>query len=136
MEYDRWMVASPQSNLAQVRRPDLPIPFGANLHLYCEQNGYIISEQGKAPDFVMEVASPSTASNETGVKRDEYAALGIPEYWRFDNTGDDYHEKLAGEILDGDTYRPLPVEETGLDVLQGYSPALRLLIRWDHRQLE
>ena len=31
----------------------------------------------------MEVASPSTAENDTGVKRDEYAALGIPEYWRF-----------------------------------------------------
>ena len=55
-----------------------------------------------------------------GVRRDEYAALGIPEYWRFDNTGEDYGEKLAGEILEGGTYRPLPVEELAPGV-QGYS---------------
>ena len=136
VEYDLWIVASPESNRAQARRPDLLIAFDANPQLYNRQNGYIISEQGKPPDFVMEVASASTASNDTGVKRDEYAALGISEYWRFDSTGDDYGEKLAGEILDGETYRPLPVEEIAPKVLQGYSPALGLLICWNHGQLE
>ena len=66
----------------------------------------------------MEVASPSTAENDTGVKRDEYAALGIPEYWRFDSTGDDYGERLVGEVLDGDSYRSVDVSEIAPDVLQ------------------
>ena len=136
IEYDLWVVASPASNRAHARRPDLLIAFGASQQLYHEQNGYIISEQGKPPDFVMEVASPSTASNDAGVKREEYAALGIPEYWRFDNTGNDYGEKLAGEVLDGTAYRQLPIEEVAHEVFQGYSPALGLLIRWDHGQLE
>ena len=82
VEYDRWIVASPQDNRAEGRRPDLLVAFNVSPGLYAEHNGYLISEQGKPPDFVMEVASPSTASNDTGVKRDEYAALGISEYWR------------------------------------------------------
>ena len=38
-----------------------------------------IIEQGKPPDFVMEVASASTASDYTGAKRDRYAALAIAD---------------------------------------------------------
>ena len=136
VEYDRWIVASPQDNRTEGRRPDLLVAFNVSPELYAGHNGYLISEQGKPPDFVMEVASPSTASNDTGVKRDEYAALGIPEYWRFDSTGDDYGQKLTGEVLEGDSYRPLPVEEIAPGTLQGYSPALDLLIRWEHGRLE
>ena len=136
VEYDLWIVASPASNRTQARRPDLLVAFGVSLDRYHEHNGYIISEQGEPPDFVMEVASASTASKDTGVKRDQYAAPAIPEYWRFDNTGNDYGEKLAGEILDGDAYRPLSIEEIAPEILQGYSPALALLILWDHGQLE
>jgi hypothetical protein len=100
------------------------VAFNVNPQMYHEHNGYIVSEQGKPPDFVMEVASPSTAENDTGVKRDEYAALGIPEYWRFDSTGADYGERLVGEVLDGDSYRSVDVSEIAPDVLQGYSPVL------------
>ena len=112
------------------------VAFNVNPQMYHEHNGYIISEQGKPPDFIMEVASPSTAENDTGVKRDEYAALGIPEYWRFDSTGADYGERLVGEVLDGDSYRSVDVSEIAPDVLQGYSLVLNLLIRWDQGQLE
>ena len=136
VEYDLWIVASPQDNRSQARRPDLLVAFNVSPELYAEHNGYIISEQGKPPDFVMEVASPSTADNDTGVKRDDYAALGITEYWRFDSTGEDYGEKLVGEVLEGRTYRPLPVEEIAPGILEGYSPALNLLIRWEQGQLE
>ena len=136
VEYDLWIVPSPEDNRSRARRPDLLVAFNVNPQMYHEHNGYIVSEQGKPPDFVMEVASPSTAENDTGVKRDEYAALGIPEYWRFDSTGADYGERLVGEVLDGDSYRSLDVSEIAPDVLQGYSPVLNLLIRWDHGQLE
>ena len=34
------------------------------------------------PDFVLEIASESTSEEDSTRKRDDYAALGIPEYWR------------------------------------------------------
>ena len=132
---DRWIVAGPEFNRARARRPDLLIAFDVSPEDYHASRGYIISEQGKPPDFVMEVASPSTAEVDTGPKREDYAALGIPEYWRFDETGSDHGDRLAGDLLEGDSYRPIPIDEITPGVLQGYSLALNLIIRWDHGQL-
>ena len=42
--------------------------------------------QGKPPDFVLEVASPSTSRNDETTKRNIYAGMGVPEYWRYDPT--------------------------------------------------
>ena len=72
-------------------------------------NGYVISEQGKPPDFVLEVASESTANIDTGAKRDDYAALGIAEYWRFDETGEYHGARLAGDRLVQGRYEPIPI---------------------------
>ena len=135
IEYDRWIVASPQENRARARRPDMLIAFNVRPEDYRDSNGYIISEQGKPPDFVLEVASPSTAKVDTGFKRHDYASLGIPEYWRFDETGEYHHTRLAGDLLEGDSYRPTPIEEVTPGVLQAYSPVLDLILRWDHGRL-
>ena len=68
---------------------------------------YLVWEVGKPPDFVMEVASDSTASNDLGYKRDLYAWLGITEYWRFDSSGDElYPTELTGERLVAGRYVP------------------------------
>ena len=37
----------------------------------------------------------------------DYAALGIPEYWRFDETGESHGTRLAGDRLVGDRYEPI-----------------------------
>ena len=37
-----------------------------------------------APDLVVEILSDSTARRDRGVKRDRYAAYGVPEYWIID----------------------------------------------------
>ena len=37
-----------------------------------------------APDFIVEVLSKSTAKNDRGVKKEDYAAHGIQEYWIID----------------------------------------------------
>ena len=121
LEYDLWIVPSPEENRSRVRRPDLLVAFNVSPEMYHEHNGYIVSEQGKPPDFMMEVASPSPADNDTGAKREEYAALGIPEYWRFDSIGADYGERLVGEVLEGDSYRPLDISKIAPDVLHGYT---------------
>ena len=132
---DRWIVAGPEFNKARARRPDLLIAFDVSPDDYHASRGYIVSEQGKPPDFIMEVASPSTAEADTGEKRDDYAALGVPEYWRFDETGDSHGDKLAGDRLEGNAYQPMSIDEIAPGVLQGYSPVLNLIIRWDHGQL-
>ena len=132
---DRWIVAAPEFNRARARRPDLLIAFNVSPEDYRASNGYIVSEQGKPPDFVMEVASPSTGEADTGAKREFYAGLGIPEYWRFDETGSSHGVRLAGDSLEGGEYVPIAIEEVTPDVLQGYSPILNLIIRWDHGEL-
>ena len=132
---DKWIVARPEFNKARARRPDLLIAFDVSREDYRASNGYIVSEQGKPPDFIMEVASPSTAEVDTGDKRVDYAALGVPEYWRFDETGDSHGERLAGDSLEGEGYHPIPIDDVAPGVVQGYSPALNLIIRWDHGHL-
>ena len=99
-------------------------------------NGYVISEQGKPPDLVLEVASESTAGRDLGVKRDDYAAFGIPEYWRFDETGEYYGDRLAGERLVDGVYEPIGIESLSEDTLQGHSDVLGLDIRWHDGRLE
>ena len=95
----------------------------------------MISDQGKPPDFVLEVASPSTAEVDTVHKRQEYAALGIREYWRFDHTGESHGTRLAGDRLVGDRYEPIDIVEIAPGVLQGESEALGLWLRWEDGEL-
>ena len=135
MEADRWIVPSPEFNKARARRPDLLMAFGVSAADYRASNGYIVSEQGKPPDFVLEVASESTAEADVGAKRDYYAELGIPEYWRFDETGEFHGTRLAGDRLVNGQYQPMMIEELPSGVLQGYSAALNLNLRWDNGQL-
>ena len=118
------------------RSPDLLVAFDVEPGLYFASNGYVISEQGKPPDFVMEVASESTAARDLGVKRDDYAVFGIPEYWRFDETGEYYGDRLAGERLVDGVYEPIGIERLSDDTLQGHSDVLDLDIRWHDGRLE
>ncbi len=129
---DRYLVVRPTRNLAGSRYPDLLVAFGVDPALYKESNGYIIAEQGKPPDFVLEVASESTGGVDVGAKREDYAALGIPEYWRFDETetGRYHGARLAGDRLVDGEYVPIPLEEFPEGSLQGYSGVLNLVLRW------
>ena len=129
-----YVVAARRSGPRRV--PDLLIAFDVDPDLYYEQNGYVIADQGKPPDFILEVASPSTAKVDTVDKRVDYAAFGVREYWRFDHTGRSHGARLAGDRLVGDRYEPIAITELAPDVLQGESEALNLHLRWDHGDLE
>ena len=137
---DRYIVQGPlpmaKNAIRKSRYPDLLIAFDVNPDAYLETNGYVISEQGKPPDFVMEIASESTADLDVGPKRDDYAALGIPEYWRFDKTGEFHGVRLAGDRLVDGVYVPIRIKRLSDDTLRGYSAALDLYIRWHDGQLE
>ena len=127
---DRWIVASPEENRARARRPDLLIAFNVSPEIHRENNGYVSSDQGKPPDFVLEVASESTGDTDTGDKRQEYARLKISEYWRFDETGVHHKTKLAGDKLVEGRYEPIPIQHLPNGRLHGYSAALNLILEW------
>ena len=115
--------------------PDCFITLGANPDLVYQFPNYFVWEVGKPPDFVMEVASPSTASNDLGHKRDLYARLGVPEYWKLDPTGGElYGAALVGERLVDGEYVPfgLNVEPDGS--VWSRSEVLNLDFRWDGEQ--
>ena len=130
------MVVRPTRRLAGSRYPDLLVAFDADPALYKASNGYIIEDQGKPPDFVLEIASPHTGHIDVGAKRDDYSALAIPEYWRFDETGAYHGSRLAGDRLVAGAYEPMPIEDVEDGVLQGYSAVLNLHLRWNSGQLE
>ena len=134
---DRYLVVRPTRNLAGSRYPDLLVAFGVDPGLYKESNGYIVDEQGKPPDFVLEIASESTGAVDVGAKREDYEALGIPEYWRFDETetGRHHGSRLAGDRLVDGEYVPIPIDELPDGNLQGYSEALVLILRWENGDL-
>ena len=49
---------------------------------------------------MLEIASASTADSDTGQKRLWYAGLGIADYRRFDETGNDHGAELVGDWLE------------------------------------
>ena len=124
------------SEIKGLRAPDLLISFNADPDACARRNAYVISEQGKPPDFVMEVASPSTGRIDVRDKPADYAALGIPEYWRFDETGESYGARLAGDRLVGDRYEPIAIAKLPKGNLEGCSKALGLKLRWEKGQLK
>lgn len=104
--------------------PDVFVAFGVADY---PRDSYLVwREDGKTPDFVMEIASPSTYSRDVTDKRAIYAALNVTEYWRFDPTGKLFTPSLEGEqLLDGE-YRPIPVAPDDDGILRGYSAVLEL----------
>ena len=132
---ERYITREPGTPAAGRMAPDLLIAFNAYPQAYQDDNGYIISRQGKPPDFVMEIASRSTGRQDVEDKRPAYAALSIPEYWRFDQTGDFHGTWLAGDRLVDGRYEPITIEAIGDGILQGYSTVLDLFIQWNQGQL-
>ena len=88
------------------------------------------------PNICANTPVNSTGRVDVREKRDDYAALGIPEYWRFDETGCSHGARLAGARLVDGVYRPIDIEELEDDVLQGCSAVLHLDLRWEHGQLK
>ena len=111
---------------------DCVVAFAVDPEAIIARNGYIMSEVGKPPEFVLEVVSESTSRQDYIRKRALYAEYGVAEYWCFDRTGGQYHGRpLSGERLVNGRYEPLPLD-TGADgVIRGHSPVLGLELHWN-----
>ncbi len=94
-----------QGNPAAKVAPDCFVIFGVPKH---NRRSYKIWEEGKGPDFVLEITSKSTRAEDLGPKRGTYAFLGVAEYWQYDSTGDYLKPRLKGyRLIDGE-YREIP----------------------------
>ncbi len=89
------------------------------------RNVYKLWEEGKAPDFVLEVTSKTTWQTDHFHKPALYHSLGIREYFLFDWTGGWLSGgPLMGYRLNGLEYHPIePTEEGRL-----FSESLNLLL--------
>ena len=99
-------------------------------------NTYLLWEVGKAPEFILEIGSPSTARADLGRKRDLYAELGVGEYWRYDATGGQFYgEALVGERLVGGEYRRTEMHGDSDGRTWSHSEALNLDLWWTDGEL-
>ena len=133
---DRYMSPIVTADMTGLRYPDMIVAFGVDPEAYRARNAYVVRDQGKPPDFVMEIASKNTGTVDVKDKPADYAALGISEYWRFDETGEYHGAALGGDILVNSEYVPIQITELDNGSLQGYSPVLDIYIRWEHHQLK
>lgn len=74
------------------------------------RKSWVVWEEGKLPDIIIELLSDSTAANDRGLKKDLYAQrLRTPEYfWFSPDTGE-----FAGFRLNGFQYEEIPLDERG-----------------------
>lgn len=87
-----------------------------------DRGSYVIADEGKAPDLIIELVSPSTKVEDLGNKRVIYAGWRVKEYFLFDPTGELFSGPLRGFRLQGNDYVPmmgarLHSEVLGLDLV-------------------
>ena len=106
--------------------PDVFVVFGAENR---PRHSYLLWQEPKEPDFVLEITSASTQAKDQGPKRETYRRLGVREYWQFDPTGDYLDPPLQGLELIGGRYERLPAEELADGTLRLESRVLGLEVR-------
>ena len=116
--------------------PGCMVAYGVDPEYVFARNGYVISEMGKPPDFVMEIGSRTTGRVDVARKREGYASFGVLEYWRFDETGGEYHgQPLAGDRLVNGVYQPIPLYYEPDGTNWGHSEILGIDIYWQDKKL-
>lgn len=106
----------------KVVAPDALVTFGMGQK---PRLTYKVWEEGKVPDFVMEMSSKTTYRNDLGEKMELYASLGIQDYVLYDAEGLYLPTSLMGfTLVDGRYVAISPNADGGI-----YSEALGLEFR-------
>ena len=127
---EHYVSSDRPETMTGLRYPDLIVAFRVNPAAYYQSNAYIVSEQGKPPDFVLEIASPGTVAEDMNNKPADYATLGIPEYWRFNDAPTRVNPALAGGRLVEGEYQPIPIDTLPDGRFRGHSTVLNLILEW------
>jgi len=99
-----------QGDPRKVVSPDVLVSFGIGQKA---RRTYRVWQEGKPPDFVMELASESTYQKDLGEKMEIYAALGITDYLLCDIEGLYLPMPLMGFTLVDGSYRAVPQARDG-----------------------
>ena len=99
-----------QGDPRKVVAPDALVSFGIGMK---RRRTYLVWEEGKTPDFVMEMASETTYRNDLTHKMSLYADLGIPEYFLCDIEGLYLPSPLMGFTLVDGVYVPIRAAADG-----------------------
>ena len=120
-----------EGSLARVA-PDVFVVLGAPRR---KRSSYLLWEEPKAPDFVLEITSRGTHGEDQGPKRRLYRRLGVREYWQYDPTGDYLEPALQGLELAAGEYVRLGQRELADGTLVLTSAVLELELRLSERGL-
>ena len=127
-----YLEGDPQSWIS----PDCYVALDVSMDSIDRYNTYRVWEVGKVPEFILEIGSPSAATNDLGDKRDLYARMGIGEYWLFDPSGGDFYgEPLFGEYLKDGEYERFDMKRESDGMVRGHSPVLNLDLCWNEGRL-
>jgi Uma2 family endonuclease len=121
-----------EGNPEAVVAPDVFVVMGAPKR---DRPSYMLWQESKAPDFVLEITTRRTRSVDQGPKRGIYAFLGVQEYWQYDPTGDYLEPVLQGFRLIDRNYHPLPPTYLPHETLSLHSDVLGLDLRFEHGRL-
>lgn len=89
------------------RGPDVFVVLGVPKR---ERKSWVVWQEGKAPDVVIELTSASTAKEDTGKKKLIYQnQLRVPEYFLYDP----FSAELAGFRIHGGLYRKMKPDKEG-----------------------
>ena len=89
-----------EGNLKKVVAPDVFVAFGVEKK---QRRAYRTWEEGRTPDFVLEVASPNTFKKDIGQKKDIYASvLAVKEYYIYDPLGQIVPSFIGYRLIDGE----------------------------------
>ena len=92
--------------------PDVLVVFGVEKK---RRRTYLLWEEGKGPDFVLELVSKNTYRKDLKEKKDLYASVfGVKEYYLYDPDGLYLHPSLQGFRLANDTYFPIQLVDEHL----------------------
>lgn len=122
-----------EGNPKAVVAPDVFVVLGAENK---ERFSYMLWQEPKGPDFVMEITSRSTRTEDQGPKRGIYAFLGVTEYWQYDPTGDYLTPSLQLFRLHDGNYEAIPAREHAEGQLRLYSEVLGLDVRVEDGELD
>src|SRR5215467_7808604 len=118
-----------EGNPEAVVAPDVFVVFGTAKQ---ERSSYFVWQEPKGPEFVLEITSRRTRSQDQGPKRGTYAFLGVQEYVQYDPTSDYLRPPLRGLSLVGDNYELMPTTVVPDGILTLYSNVLGLELRLVH----
>ena len=106
--------------------PDVMVAFGVRKDR--RRRTYKVWQEGRPPDWVLEVVSKKTYREDTEPDRKQrvYSRMGVREVWLFDPDGEFIRPRLQGLHLAGAGYRPLPRIEVPQARLALHSPVLDL----------